>query len=625
MIRGHNLILLVLVPVILCIQPAYSVYELSAQDAKTAIEYHLSPSDLIGIWASEKTFQESRTIKVELRKEIHGEQAKLVVKVNDKPVNGVKLGPDGAIQFKIQKQPGGIAGSFRGWFDSGADSANGHWIQPPNEISNHPFATPVIFKKEAHVCRGQITTRAERMRIYLNVYQTETGVRAFFRNPERNIGIQLGPRNVVVDGDVLKLTGDNGQPPVRGAARNNNRSTSKLYFTIRGSKFEFVRLDRSQASAYYPRVSGSDPYSYRTPEKSNDGWETAEAGKCGWDIKQLEKLVGEIHATETDSLGTPYIHSILIARHGKLVFEEYFYGYGKKHLHDTRSAGKSVASMLVGAAMDSIPSLDSSRTLESIFGEQESEQKTWVEPETSSSNASWEQRKAWRSQITIGNALNMASGLDMNDNDSESLGGEDRMQNQSEERNWVSYALQVPMVRQPGAKSIYGSNNINLAAAAAARATQSWLPDLFLKHIATPLSIKDYHFNLDPSGNGYMGGGIRLTARDQLKLGQVMLKNGIWKDKQILSAEWVKESLVGGGSIHETNDYGYGWWLKSIPFNGRNVKVFHASGNGGQLIICIPEFDMVIQFSGGNYGHFPVWYRHLTDFVPQKILPAIKK
>ena len=64
--------------------------------------------------------------------------------------------------------------------------------------------------------------------------------------------------------------------------------------------------------------------------------------------------------------------------------------------------------------------------------------------------------------------------------------------------------------------------------------------------------------------------------------------------------------------------------LSILSVGSREVKVFHASGNGGQLIVCIPEYEMVIQISGGNYSNFDVWYRSLTELIPQKILPAVK-
>ena len=52
-----------------------------------------------------------------------------------------------------------------------------------------------------------------------------------------------------------------------------------------------------------------------------------------------------------DSADAPQIHALLIARHGRLVLEEYFHGVGRDDLHDTRSAAKSITAVTIGAAM----------------------------------------------------------------------------------------------------------------------------------------------------------------------------------------------------------------------------------------------------------------------------------
>ena len=52
-----------------------------------------------------------------------------------------------------------------------------------------------------------------------------------------------------------------------------------------------------------------------------------------------------------ESVHTPEIHGVLVARHGKLVLEEYFHGEHRDRMHETRSAAKSLTATLVGAAM----------------------------------------------------------------------------------------------------------------------------------------------------------------------------------------------------------------------------------------------------------------------------------
>jgi CubicO group peptidase (beta-lactamase class C family) len=213
-----------------------------------------------------------------------------------------------------------------------------------------------------------------------------------------------------------------------------------------------------------------------------------------------------------------------------------------------------------------------------------------------------------------------------NDTQSESLALEDRAR---EKR--AQHAIEAPMARAPGKRAAYCANSIHLAAAAVAEARNVWLPELFGARIAAPLGIQRYYFNLAPvasadaaalsDGKGYLGGGIHLTPRDQLKLGQVMLDGGVWHDQRILSKGWVTESLAPHSEIRQSS-YGYGWWRQQLTFDGRDVEVFFGSGNGGQFVIGIPEMEVVVQFSGGNYDDYPTWSRSLTELVPGYILPA---
>jgi CubicO group peptidase (beta-lactamase class C family) len=158
------------------------------------------------------------------------------------------------------------------------------------------------------------------------------------------------------------------------------------------------------------------------------------------------------------------IHSLLIARHGKLVLEEYFYGYEADRTHDMRSASKAIAPVLVGIARDRGVRIGPETPAFSLFPK--------YEP-----FANWDQRK---SRMTVEDLMNMASGLSIDDADSLSPGEENRMQGQTEQPDWYKYTLDLPMARDPGGEHpIYGSANINLVGGAVRNATGRWLPELF--------------------------------------------------------------------------------------------------------------------------------------------------
>jgi len=96
-----------------------------------------------------------------------------------------------------------------------------------------------------------------------------------------------------------------------------------------------------------------------------------------------------------------------------------------------------------------------------------------------------------------------------------------------------------------------------------------------------------------------------------LKLGVTCLNGGVWNDKQINSADWVEKSSTRYGNntgiripIEDSgkNDYGYTWWISELDHKGRKTKMFRANSWGGQAIVVFPEPDMVVVFTGGNYG-----------------------
>jgi CubicO group peptidase (beta-lactamase class C family) len=160
-------------------------------------------------------------------------------------------------------------------------------------------------------------------------------------------------------------------------------------------------------------------------------------------------------------------------------------------------------------------------------------------------------------------------------------------------------------------------------------ATGKWVPDFFDEYLARPLQFHSYHLNLMPTGEAYMGGGAYLRPRDELKLGQLYLGGGLWNGRRVVSQEWVEESTAPHSSFTPAfeaegeHQYGYGWHIHRLKIGDRIYRDYGAGGNGGQVVIVIPELDLVVGFNGGSYGEFPKWYRWELELVPQYIIPAV--
>jgi CubicO group peptidase (beta-lactamase class C family) len=223
--------------------------------------------------------------------------------------------------------------------------------------------------------------------------------------------------------------------------------------------------------------------------------------------------------------------------------------------------------------------------------------------------------------MTVENLLMMASGYYCDDRDSAAPGNEDTMQEQTADPDWYHYTLNVPMNANPGEQPVYCSADPNLLGDVLMHVTGKPLPELFQERIADPLQIKHYYLNLSPNGDPYMGGGIYWLPRDFMKLGQVMLNGGTWKGQRIVSSEWARQATSPLENLRKLQ-YGYLWWSVAYPYRGKTVRAFFAGGNGGQLVMGIPNLDLVVAFYAGNYSD-PVLYKIQEEFVPQYILPAL--
>jgi CubicO group peptidase (beta-lactamase class C family) len=224
--------------------------------------------------------------------------------------------------------------------------------------------------------------------------------------------------------------------------------------------------------------------------------------------------------------------------------------------------------------------------------------------------------------------MNMTSGL-CDDDDPKS--SEDAMQEQTEQPDWYKYALDLPMRKDPGGSdAIYCSSNLNLMGGAVRHATGRWLPDLFDEFVAQPLEFRGFYMNLMPTGEGYMGGGLYLYPRDQLKVAQVYLSGGMWNGKRVLDRQWITESLQQRASFVSAGDfdppvhgYGYGWHTREHKVGDKTYRDFFMGGNGGQNVIVLPALDMVVVFTGGNYAEASKFFRWEGELLPKYIIAAV--
>jgi CubicO group peptidase (beta-lactamase class C family) len=430
-------------------------------------------------------------------------------------------------------------------------------------------------------------------------------VRAFLRNPERNLGRFTRVAALERDGNAVRLL---------AAAADSNRVLAEgvlrdgvLSIPLRGGTYDFRRADPGAPSDFYPRSRPGvgAAYAYRAPLPLDDGWRVGTPEEVGMSRAALEAFVRLLIDMPIDSLSAPEIHGVLVARHGTLVLEEYFHGEHRDKPHDTRSAAKSLGSTLIGAAIHAgVPLSAQSPVYRVMNGGRFPE---GLDPR--------------RRAITLEHLLTMSSGLDCDDRNPDSRGNEETVAEQTEEPDWWKLALGLEVVRAPGERAAYCSLSTHLAGGVLRRAAGRPLPELFHAVIAEPLGIRRYWMFLAPTGEAYLGGGLRLVLRDFMKFGQLMLDGGAWNGRRVVSEEWARRGTSALVPL-ERMGYGYQWWVAELPYRGRTVRAFYAGGNGGQVVMGVPELDLVVAAFGGNYND-PVLFWMQRRAVPEHVLPAV--
>ena len=366
-------------------------------------------------------------------------------------------------------------------------------------------------------------------------------------------------------------------------------------------KDTFKLLDKNVVfprSIWYPRPTSSKDftYTYQQPKDFKDGLPTGDIEKSGLDKALLSQMMQKI----VD--GTyPNVHSVLIIKDGKLVFEEYFYEYNKDSLQELRSASKSFVSALTGIAIEKGFIQSKNVPVLSYF------------PEYTFNNSS-----EAKNRITIENLLTNQSGLDCDVSNDKSEGNETKMSNSND---WIRFTLDLPMVDTPGGRGMYCSGNPITLGRIIEKGTKKPLPEFGKENLFVPLGIKKFRWSFKPDiSSAETFCQLYLRPRDMAKFGLLYLNRGNWNGKQIISPEWVKQSLMKH-SIVQNVDYGYLWWIKYLDADGVRYYGKAAQGNGGQKIYVWEQQNMVTVITGGNYNT----QSPSDELIRKYILPAFNK
>ncbi|HKR09257.1 MAG TPA: serine hydrolase [Gemmatimonadaceae bacterium] len=507
---------------------------------------------------------------------------------------------NGEFSFELPNRQGGFRGRLVG------NTIRGIWFSSP--IGELGGGTPVyLVANGPNRWSGQVLRQVGAQTLYLPITKRPDGtLAAFLRNIERDWGGFLGVRGVIRNGNAITLVGgraQNGDSVLVRGTYDTAEKMMKLDFGGRGGTFDFT-LEDDPLSDFYPRGKTPGRYVYRVPPALDDGWATASVEQVGIDRAGIERAVQAIVDMPMDSINAPQVHAVLIARNGKLVLEEYFHGDNRDYLHNERSAAKSVSATIIGATMLAGAPIKLSTPVYQVMN-------------GGTIPASLELRKR---AMTLENLMTMSSGYFCDDNNDDAPGNEDQMW--QKQTDFVKFTLGLPLAFAPGDTAIYCSVNPNLALNMTGRAAGESPFYLFDRLVATPMGITRYIWPIDRVRNPYGGGGLGLMTRDFIKFGQLMLDDGSWHGRRILSDEFVRRASSTLMKI-AGRDYGLLWWPQSFTVDNRTIRGFAALGNGGQIVMVFPELKLVVATNGGSYASRG-WRFVGGDLMAKYILPSVK-
>lgn len=379
---------------------------------------------------------------------------------------------------------------------------------------------------------------------------------------------------------------------------------------------QFISLLGGAALAPLSAVCANAADGCGVPPERGDGWPGGSV--AGDSLVNREALCGMADRLATSDAN---IHAVLVARDGKLAFERYFKGadeipgyiYGRRvetiafdadTLHNMKSVSKSVASLVVGIAIDRglIRGVD-----EPIFS---------FFPELS------DLRSPEKDRIRLVHVLTMSMGLKWVE--ATPATGDDDNDETRMHMAWdpCRYVLGLPVTAAAGQEFFYNTGALTLVSAIIRKATGRPLDEFARENLFEPLGITGTAWGRY-RGDTDAGGGLRLRPRDMAKIGQLVLAGGRWNGRQIVSKAWIEASTAEKIKATDSQTYGYLWWRGQTRLNDRKINWIGALGRGGQSIRIVPELDLVVAVTAGYYQDYSSQAFRLQFGVFRDVLRAI--
>lgn len=359
----------------------------------------------------------------------------------------------------------------------------------------------------------------------------------------------------------------------------------------------YLRPAESKIAVSSSAVGSAVSTAQSAPAKAiwpTENWSESTPERQGMDAAMLAKADRRIHDNY------PNLYSLLIVRHGYLVYEKYYGGMTRDSANPIYSVTKSVTSALTGIAMQKklIQNVDCriADLVPEYFTKVDNQQKR---------------------DITVENALTMTGGLRSIDDNFGAF---------YQSSDWAQHTVNQPLAEKPGTKFEYNTGLPQFLSVIISKTSGMSLEKFAEENLFSKIGVTVHDWACD--SKGYYGGGfgLSLTPRDMAKFGYLYLHNGNWDGKQIISQDWVQTSIHRHVTADKDLYYGYLFWIQQVrnSESGKSWFAYHAAGSGGQIIIMIPDLDMVAVITANVTGK-SIDGKDTLSLIPEYILPAVIK
>lgn len=270
-----------------------------------------------------------------------------------------------------------------------------------------------------------------------------------------------------------------------------------------------------------------------------------------------------LNALEGNGIET---HSLLVSVDNEVIFEGYWDPFGPDTPHIVHSLTKLFTNAAAGVAVTN-GDLNLDDRLIDFFPE--------LAPKVPSENLQ---------KVTLRYLITMNAGYG-------------RMISGSEWRplktSWLAAFFKEPVPYEPGTHYQYSSGNAYAVSAMVQKATGKTCLELLLESGFSELGMEHFTWDLSPEGICSGGNGVTCTTEDMLKVGNLFLNMGRWNGKQILAEEWCRKAIGFEKVFDGQEDYAFHW-------TNRRDGNYTATGSYGQIVILVPELNMVIASTAGT-------------------------